>query len=212
MFSRPRRYKTHRHSWCSIGCTEHIPQDGAVDLWAEWNDPVELRIRLDLALVEIAELREENEHLRGLLANAMLREAIGRRGQMSLASYDRLFPAQDSLPTSALPRFRFGNLIALPLQGTCRESGTTIFCTADTWTPYPDQFAYLSTLSRLHPAEVQALADRYGQIQAGPSASGTLAARPRRVRSDTRRRLSRPGSVPCSRSPPAACRRSWLPR
>ncbi|MFC0862250.1 DEAD/DEAH box helicase family protein [Sphaerimonospora cavernae] len=113
---------------------------------------------------------------------AMLREAIDRRGQMSLASYDRLFPAQDSLPTSALPRFRFGNLIALPLQGLCRENGTTVFCDPETWTPYPDQFAYLSTLQRLHPAEVQALADRLGQVHAGPSASasGILSARPRR--------------------------------
>ncbi|WP_405140696.1 hypothetical protein OG589_27485 [Sphaerisporangium sp. NBC_01403] len=39
-----------------------------MDRWAEWNDPVELRIRLDMALAEIAELRQENDRLRTLLA------------------------------------------------------------------------------------------------------------------------------------------------
>lgn len=33
----------------------------------------------------------------------LLRETIDRRGTMSLTSYDRLFPAQDSLPTKAAP-------------------------------------------------------------------------------------------------------------
>jgi hypothetical protein len=33
-------------------------------VWSEWDDPVELRMRLDAALVEIAELTEENYRLR----------------------------------------------------------------------------------------------------------------------------------------------------
>ena len=38
------------------------------------------------------------------------------RAELDLASYDRLFPAQDFMPKGS-----FGNLIALPLNGECRE-------------------------------------------------------------------------------------------
>jgi hypothetical protein len=50
----------------------------------------------------------------------LIREAMTARAEMDLASYDRLFPAQDFLP-----RKGFGNLIALPLQGECRQKDTT---------------------------------------------------------------------------------------
>lgn len=110
----------------------------------------------------------------------LLREAIDRRGTMSLASYDRLFPAQDSLPVKAAARFRFGNLIALPLHGGSREQGTTLFCDPHTWQPYEDQFAFLSGVRQLRPVEVDALVKRFGQVDAGPSASGRLPAKPRR--------------------------------
>src|SRR5439155_24769610 len=52
------------------------------------------------------------------LGAALLRNAIAARAQMSLDSYDRMFPAQDYLPTKAKGPYRFGNLIALPMQGT----------------------------------------------------------------------------------------------
>jgi len=39
------------------------------------------------------------------------------RGQMSLASYDRLFPSQDVLPAGGV-----GNLIAAPLYGKARKT------------------------------------------------------------------------------------------
>ncbi|SDJ39155.1 hypothetical protein SAMN05421869_110140 [Nonomuraea jiangxiensis] len=32
-----------------------------MDLWADWDDAVELRMQLDATLVEITELREEND-------------------------------------------------------------------------------------------------------------------------------------------------------
>jgi hypothetical protein len=41
------------------------------------------------------------------LGTGLLREAMALRGQMSLASYDRLFPSQDTLPAGGV-----GNLIA----------------------------------------------------------------------------------------------------
>ena len=49
----------------------------------------------------------------------LLREAIAIRGELDLASYDRLFPAQDFLPASG----SIGNLIALPLQGRVPKAG-----------------------------------------------------------------------------------------
>ena len=49
-------------------------------------------------------------------------EAMAIRGRMSLAASDRLFPSKDVLPVGG-----FGNLIAAPLQGTCRRRGTTVF-------------------------------------------------------------------------------------
>lgn len=43
---------------------------------------------------------------------ALLRQAMSRRAELDLASYDRFFSSQDFLPKAG-----FGNLIALPLQG-----------------------------------------------------------------------------------------------
>jgi hypothetical protein len=56
------------------------------------------------------------------LGAGLLREAMTARAELDLASYDRFFPAQDFLPRGSL-----GNLIALPLQGGCRQRGTTVF-------------------------------------------------------------------------------------
>jgi hypothetical protein len=47
---------------------------------------------------------------------ALLRQAMTARAELDLSSYDRFFPSQDFLP-----RAGFGNLIALPLQGTVYE-------------------------------------------------------------------------------------------
>jgi poly-beta-hydroxyalkanoate depolymerase len=61
-----------------------------------------------------------------------------------MASYDRLFPAQDVLPAGG-----FGNLIAAPLQGRFRRSGTTVFLDLATMEPHDDQWSYLSTVDRI---------------------------------------------------------------
>ncbi|MFE2611026.1 Ig-like domain repeat protein [Streptomyces mirabilis] len=116
-----------------------------------------------------------------VLGMALLRRAIDARDGMSLASYDRLFPAQDFLPTHSKGGARFGNLIALPLHGVSRTAGTTLFCDPATWTPYEDQFAYLSLTERLTPGQVQELVETLGPLQAGPSpTTPVLPARPRR--------------------------------
>ena len=84
------------------------------------------------------------------------------RGQMSLASYDRLFPSQDTLPAGGV-----GNLIAAPLYGKARRDGATVFLDPATMEPHQDQWAYLSTLGRMTPREVTAAANRAGQVVVG---------------------------------------------
>ncbi len=72
-----------------------------------------------------------------------------RRPEIGLSSYDRFFPNQDTLPKGG-----FGNLIALPLQKRPRESGNSIFLDED-FAPYPDQWAFLSTIRRIDRAAVE---------------------------------------------------------
>jgi superfamily II DNA or RNA helicase len=91
----------------------------------------------------------------------LLTETMGRRHQLSMRSYDRLFPNQDTLP-----RGGFGNLIALPLQHAAAQNGNTLFVDG-TGTPYPDQWSALASLPRLEPTRVESLvqeAARRGQI------------------------------------------------
>ncbi|MQA97392.1 MAG: helicase [Streptosporangiales bacterium] len=115
------------------------------------------------------------------LGMAMLRRAIDARGGMSLASYDRLIPAQDFVPVHSKRGARFGNLIALPLNGACRTMGATLLVDPVTWEPYPDQFAYLSGAERLTPPRVQELVEELGPMRAGPSSTAPIMpSRPRR--------------------------------
>lgn len=83
----------------------------------------------------------------------LITETMSRRHQLSMASYDRLFPSQDSLP-----RGGFGNMIALPLQHEPRKLDNTVFLD-DQLAPYPDQWTFLASIARMSPATVQAIAD-----------------------------------------------------
>jgi hypothetical protein len=74
------------------------------------------------------------------LGAGLLREAMALRGQMSLASYDRLFVSQDMLPAGGV-----GSLIAAPLFGKARKSNTTVFLDLTTLEPDEDQWALLSS-------------------------------------------------------------------
>lgn len=60
--------------------------------------------------------------------------------EIGLGSYDRIFPNQDRLPKGG-----FGNLIALPLQGTARRAGNTCFVD-ELLVPFPDQWRFLSEI------------------------------------------------------------------
>lgn len=115
----------------------------------------------------------------------LLREAMTARAEIDLLSYDRLFPAQDFLP-----RQGFGNLIALPLQGECRNKGTTVFLDPSTLDPYSDQWEFLASVDRLSREAALALAENLGDVSVGPDAR-------------TYRRSSR---APSSPPPPASIR------
>lgn len=82
----------------------------------------------------------------------LLTEAMEERSDLGFRSYDRFFPNQDTLPTGG-----FGNLIALPLQKKPRERGNCLFLDEE-FVPYPDQWAFLSSVRRISAAEMEALA------------------------------------------------------
>src|SRR5258708_7336662 len=112
------------------------------------------------------------------LGTGLLREAISLRGKMSLASYDRLFPSQDTLPASGV-----GNLIAAPLYGKSRRDGATVFLDTAAMEPHEDQGGFLSTLGRLTPGGVMAAANRVARVAVGSavariSAPGSTKTRP----------------------------------
>nr|WP_236937883.1 hypothetical protein [Frigidibacter mobilis] len=86
-----------------------------------------------------------------------------KRPEIGFASYDRLFPNQDTMPVGG-----FGNLIALPLQHSARRVGNSVFLDQDVQ-PYEDQWAYLSTLPRMSAQAVAnfvAAAEASGQVLA----------------------------------------------
>jgi superfamily II DNA or RNA helicase len=83
------------------------------------------------------------------LGAALISHACDRTRQLSLASYDRLFPNQDTLPKGG-----FGNLIALPLQKRPRESGCSVFVD-EHLEPYPDQWAFMASIRPLSRRELE---------------------------------------------------------
>jgi len=84
----------------------------------------------------------------------LLTETMETRHELSMRSYDRLFPSQDTMP-----RGGFGNLIALPLQAGPRREGNSIFLD-DRLVPIADalQWAHLSTIARIAPETVERIA------------------------------------------------------
>ena len=87
------------------------------------------------------------------LGSVLITQTMERRPEIGFASYDRLFPNQDTMPLGG-----FGNLIALPLQNTARKAGNSVFVDAD-MRPYDDQWAFLSSLPRLSAAAVAGIVE-----------------------------------------------------
>jgi len=91
----------------------------------------------------------------------LLTETMEGRPEIGLASYDRLFPNQDTMPKGG-----FGNLIALPLQKKPRAVGNSVFLD-EQFEPYQDQWAYLSSVRKIVRAQAESLAreaERRGRI------------------------------------------------
>ena len=84
------------------------------------------------------------------LGTAILSHTCSRTRQLSLTSYDRLFPNQDTMPKGG-----FGNLIALPLQRKPREAGHSVFVD-DALSEYPDQWAFLASIEPMAPHDIEA--------------------------------------------------------
>ncbi|MGB5718452.1 MAG: DEAD/DEAH box helicase family protein [Gammaproteobacteria bacterium] len=95
------------------------------------------------------------------MGSYLITETMARRHQLSMASYDRLFPNQDTLPNGG-----FGNLIVLPLQYHPRQEGNTVFLN-DELEPFTDQWSFLSALPRIAVAKVERIAmdaSKRGQV------------------------------------------------
>lgn len=109
---------------------------------------------------------------------ALLRAAMSDRATISMSSYDRFFPAQDTLPQRSTGRARLGNLIALPLQGGRRRNGATVFADPMTWEPFSDQFAALAGVVAVSAERLEEFGTSV-RLPTGPQES--LATRPRRA-------------------------------
>jgi hypothetical protein len=91
---------------------------------------------------------------------------------MKLASYDRLFPSQDLLPSGGV-----GNLIAAPLFRLARDEGRTVFVDPGTLEPHHDQWAYLSAMGRTSPRGAARAADQASRVLVGSEVTRLAAAR-----------------------------------
>lgn len=83
------------------------------------------------------------------LGTAIISHTCARTRQLKLASYDRLFPNQDTMPKGG-----FGNLIALPLQKGPRENEFSVFVDADL-RPYPDQWGFLASVAPMPAHDIE---------------------------------------------------------
>lgn len=107
------------------------------------------------------------------LGFSLLRESMAVRGELTLESYDRFFPSQDTLPKGG-----FGNLIALPLQPLSRRHGHTEFVDKALCS-WSDQWDFLSRIQRLSATHVASLSMTLTPISVGPG-SATAVASPNR--------------------------------
>ncbi len=88
------------------------------------------------------------------LGSVLLTLAMREHARLSFASYDRMFPNQDTLPKGG-----FGNLIALPLQVAAARHGGSLFVDGQL-NPYADQWVYLSEVRKLSAQQVDEIIAR----------------------------------------------------
>jgi superfamily II DNA or RNA helicase len=101
----------------------------------------------------------------------LITETMAGRHELSMDSYDRLFPSQDTMP-----RGGFGNLIALPLQRGPRQQGNAVFLDDQLHALADDQqWAYLASVPRIDRKTVERIA---GEATRQGSVIGVRAAEP----------------------------------
>jgi len=91
------------------------------------------------------------------LGFALLDKAMERHAGLSFESYDRLFPNQDNMPEGG-----FGNLIALPLQNTPRQSGNSVFVD-ERFNAYSNQWEVLSNIKKMDRSNLYTLLGQLDQ-------------------------------------------------
>ena len=129
-------------SWALPTALERSRSGNGAHLWLFFAEPVPARLARNLG-------------------SSLLTEAMERRPDVGLNSYDRLFPNQDTMPKGG-----FGNLIALPLQKQARAGGNSVFLDDDL-EPYTDQWAFLDSVGRITRDRCEAIAreaDSKGRI------------------------------------------------
>ncbi|MGA3363192.1 MAG: restriction endonuclease subunit R, partial [Solirubrobacteraceae bacterium] len=85
------------------------------------------------------------------LATMLLTRAMTHSPTLTMHSYDRLLPSQDTMPAGG-----FGNLIALPLQFEARRRGNSVFVD-QRLEPFEDQWTYLASVPRIGIERLEAL-------------------------------------------------------
>ena len=87
------------------------------------------------------------------LGCAIITHAMEQAPGMSFKSYDRLFPTQSTIAQGG-----FGNLIALPFQGRAQRRSNSVFVNDD-FEPFPDQWRFLSSVSKASLQQVREVVD-----------------------------------------------------
>jgi superfamily II DNA or RNA helicase len=83
------------------------------------------------------------------MGSFLITKTMSKRYKLSMKSYDRLFPNQDTLPKGG-----FGSLIALPFQKESVKRGNSVFID-ESCTPYTNQWKFLSTLEKMARRDVE---------------------------------------------------------
>ncbi|NLB80343.1 MAG: DUF1653 domain-containing protein, partial [Clostridiaceae bacterium] len=81
--------------------------------------------------------------------SSLITYSMNKHHNLSFKTYDRLIPAQETIPKGG-----FGNLIALPLQKAPREQGRSVFVD-ENFNQYPDQWNYLYNIKKYNLSEME---------------------------------------------------------
>lgn len=93
------------------------------------------------------------------MATLLLESTMAEHSSVTLASFDRLIPNQDTLPEGG-----FGNLIALPLQRQPRYQGNSVFVDRQ-FQPFDDQWQYLADVQKMSVSDIHRVIGELAQTE-----------------------------------------------